>query len=260
MSERDAAGGAAGPMIPAATRVVVSLRAGFVLALANVVCVAILAWAYLQTRTADQVINVTGSAKKTILSDLIVWEAIVSARDKDAVAAYESLKRASDRTVAYLKEHGVPESAISLAAISTQRNFARDAKGNPTDELTSYDLTRVVRVSSADVRGVGAIASQASELLKEGILLESQPPQYLYTKLADLKVEMLAEATKDASMRARQIADNSGSSLGGIREARMGVMQINPLHSTDVSHSGNNDTSSLEKEITAVVSAKFAVE
>lgn len=40
----------------------------------------------------------------------------------------------------------------------------------------------------------------------------------------------------------------------------MGVMQINPLHSTDVSHSGNNDTSSLEKEITAVVSAKFAVE
>ncbi len=88
-------------------------------------------------------------------------------------------------------------------------------------------------------------------------MLQSEPPRYLYTKLGDLKIEMLAEATKDATARARQIADNSGAKLGAVREARMGVMQINPAHSTEVSDSGNNDTTSLEKEITAVVSAKF---
>ena len=91
-------------------------------------------------------------------------------------------------------------------------------------------------------------------------MLESEPPRYLYTKLADLKIEMLAEATRDATARARQIADNSGAKLGAIREARMGVMQINPVHSTAVSDSGNNDTSSLQKEITAVVTARFALD
>lgn len=90
-------------------------------------------------------------------------------------------------------------------------------------------------------------------------MLDSAPARYLYTKLADLKVNMLAEATKDATSRAQQIAGNSGASLGPVREARMGVMQINPIHSNSVSDSGNNDTSSYEKEITAVVSAKFAL-
>jgi uncharacterized protein len=91
-------------------------------------------------------------------------------------------------------------------------------------------------------------------------MLESDPPQYLYTKLADLKIEMLAEATKDASTRAKQIAENSGCKLGAVRDARMGVMQINPLHSTSVSDAGNNDTTSMEKEITAVVSGRFELD
>jgi hypothetical protein len=48
--------------------------------------------------------------------------------------------------------------------------------------------------------------------------------------------------------------------LGAIRDARMGVMQINPLHSTAASDTGNNDTTSMEKEITAVVSARFELD
>jgi|ERR1041384_5253644 hypothetical protein len=87
--------------------------------------------------------------------------------------------------------------------------------------------------------------------------LESEAPKYLYTKLGDLKIAMLAEATSDAAARAQQIASNSRAKLGPIRDARMGVMQINAIHSNDVSGYGNNDTTSLEKEITAVVSARF---
>jgi hypothetical protein len=93
---------------------------------------------------------------------------------------------------------------------------------------------------------VAAASRKITELIQEGVVVESSAPTYIYTKLADLKIEMLAEATKDATARARQIAENSGARLGAIREARMGVMQINPVHSTAVSDSGNNDTSSLE--------------
>jgi hypothetical protein len=97
-------------------------------------------------------------------------------------------------------------------------------------------------------------------LINQGILLESMAPEYLYTKLGDLKIEMLAEAAKDAKRRAEQIAQSTDSSIGTVRTARMGVLQITAADSTDVSDSGMNDTSSLEKDITAVVNVGFAVD
>ena len=79
----------------------------------------------------------------------------------------------------------------------------------------------------------------------------------MYSKLSELKIDMLAEATKDATLRATQIVSNANGSLGKLVEAKMGVMQINPKGVTQVSDTGNNDTSSLEKEILAVVTVRF---
>jgi len=241
-------------------RVVVSLRAGFVLALANVLCVAIFAWAFIRVKGEAKVINVTGSARKQIESDLVVWKGKILVSDKDLVNGYNLLQTATERTTAYLKAHGVADGQLTVSAVTTSRNMTRDAKGVATDQVSSYDLTRTVTITSTDVHGIGKVGAQATELIREGVMLDSEPPQYLYTKLADLKIEMLAEATKDATARARQIADNSGGKLGPIRDARMGVMQINPIHSSAVTGEGNNDTTALEKEITAVVSAKFELE
>ncbi|MBI4970275.1 MAG: SIMPL domain-containing protein, partial [Candidatus Omnitrophica bacterium] len=80
------------------------------------------------------------------------------------------------------------------------------------------------------------------------------------TGLGELKIEMLREATKDAKKRAEEIATSSGNKIGPIRSARMGVFQITPVNSYDTSDSGYNDTSSLEKRVTAVVKAEFAIQ
>jgi hypothetical protein len=88
----------------------------------------------------------------------------------------------------------------------------------------------------------------------------SQPPQYLYTQLSQLRVEMVAEATKDAQARAEAIAKSTGNTVGSIRSAKTGVFQITSRNSTDVSDYGIYDTSSLEKDITAVVSVQFGME
>ncbi|MGB7963317.1 MAG: SIMPL domain-containing protein, partial [Propionicimonas sp.] len=77
--------------------------------------------------------------------------------------------------------------------------------------------------------------------------------------LGDLKIEMLGEAAADARMRAEQIAASTGAKVGVLRSARMGVMQINPAGVSAVSSEGNNDTSSLEKDVFAVVSAGFTL-
>jgi uncharacterized protein len=240
-------------------KVIVSLKAGAVLAVANVVCVLIFSWAWMHVKAEAKAISVTGSAKRAIVSDLILWSARVSATNADLAKAYETLRGSTEKTLAYLKAQGVNEKELTVSSIETVRRRAKDAKGNETEQVVAYELSQHVSVRSADVARVADVARRITGLIKEGVMLDSDAPRYLYTKLADLKVDMLAEATKDATTRAKQIAGNSGADLGAILDARMGVMQINPIHSTDASGTGNNDTTSLDKEITAIVAARFAL-
>lgn len=240
-------------------KVIVSLRAGFVLALANVVCVGILAYAWTKTHRVEKSIQVTGSAKKVIVSDLIVWTAKVSNADPDLGKAYVKLEASVAKARGYLKARGIADSAVRVSSVSTARQFKRDVKGNVTDEVSQYVLEQDLTVSSEEVAKVAETARSVTELIREGVMIESVSPRYFYTKLADLKVAMLAEATKDAAVRAEKIASNSGAVLGTVSEARMGVMQINARYDDETSGGGVNDTSSLEKEITGIVTASFSI-
>lgn len=242
------------------SKIVVTLRAGLMFAIANIICVMIFSIAWVNARREPKVISVTGSAKKAIVSDLIVWNAYVSATDPDLTKAYTALSSSTEKTLAFLRSQGIAETQIKVGSISTRKRRARDEKGNETEKISSYELSQSIEVTSNDVGRVSDVARKVTGLIKDGVQLESSSPRFLYTKMADLKITMLAEATKDAKTRAEQIAGNSGATLGPVVEARMGVMQINAVNDNDVSGSGVNDTSSLEKEITAVVSAKFGLE
>jgi hypothetical protein len=103
------------------------------------------------------------------------------------------------------------------------------------------------------------IANQSTSLIQNGVEIASQPPQYYYTKLNDLKLVMLGEATKDAKARAEMIAKNSGSQVGTLKSAQQGVFQITSTNSTDVSDYGEYDLSSIVKTIKAVVTVDFFV-
>ena len=88
--------------------------------------------------------------------------------------------------------------------------------------------------------------------------ITSEAPSYYYTQLGALKIEMLAEAGRDARTRAERILQSAGgATLGRLRRADMGVININSANSTDVSSEGNNDTTSLEKDILTIVHTSF---
>ena len=235
-------------------------NAGFALAVALVLSSIVGAWAYTHAKNGDQVITVTGSARKRIKSDLVVWRAGVSYQATQLSEAYRALADNVPKVKQYLISKGVPESQITISSISSTTMHEKNSDGEETGEITGYSLRQELMVRSNDVDKIEKLAREATELINQGILLESSPPEYLYTKLGDLKIEMLAEAAKDAKVRAQQIASSTGSSIGSVRTARMGVMQITPADSNDVSDSGMNDTSSLEKDITAVVNVGFAVD
>jgi uncharacterized protein len=210
-------------------------------------------------KQANDVLTVTGSAKKPIMSDYIILRFSVSSQEPTAQAAYQNLKSQTEKLQAYLQERQVPDDAITLGAINTQ-TISEIINGSETGQILAYRLSQQLEIRSDKVERYTELFQQASELIDEGINLVSEPPQYLYTKLGQLRVEMVAEATKDAKARADAIAKSTGNEVGAIRSARTGVFQITSRNSTDVSDYGVYDTSSLEKDITAVVSVEFGME
>jgi hypothetical protein len=122
-----------------------------------------------------------------------------------------------------------------------------------------YRLAQSVEVHSSDVERLPRLANDSSELLQQGVAFVSGEFDFIYTKAGEAKVEMMAEATKDARARAEQIATQGDRRLKELRQAKMGVVQINPLYSSNTSWEGNNDTTSLEKTVIATVSATFSM-
>lgn len=230
-----------------------------VLAIGMVVASAIFGWSYTKSKKGDESITVTGSAKKRIKSDLIVWSASITAQSGQISDAYKQLADNIPKVKKYLIDKGIPENQITISSISSVQERERDSEGGQTGKVTGYSLKQSVEVKSNDVEKVSQIAREATELINQGIFIESSAPQFIYTKLGDLKIEMLAEAAKDAKARAEQIANSTGNSIGTVRSARMGVMQITAADSNEVSDYGLNDTSALEKDITAVVNVSFAI-
>lgn len=208
----------------------------------------------------DQSLAVTGSARKRIRSDLAVWRIKVSGTGEDMKLGFAALKKSVDRVGKFIADQKFTPSEIALGSIESQPKYATDRRGTETKEIAGYILTRWFTVTSARVDEVAAAATQVTELLQEDLDIVSNLPEFYYTKIGDLKIAMIGEASKDARQRADQIVTQAGCGIAEVRVARMGVLQITRPECTDVSASGIYDTSTIDKDVNAVVSLTFGLE
>ena len=105
------------------------------------------------------------------------------------------------------------------------------------------------------------VSREITELIQEDIRINSSAPSYYYTKLAELKIEMLANATGDARTRAEQIATNAGSDLGDLKNANMGVFQITGQYSNeDYTYGGAFNTHDKDKTASITVKLEFEID
>ena len=205
-------------------------------------------------------ISVTGSAQKNIKSDHVVWTASFSKRDADLPTAYRKLKEDTEKVKKYLVSKGISEKEIIVDQIVTKTIYSKNEKGNDTNDVQGYILTQSIKINSGEVEAIAQLSRESTDLINQGVEFASGAPEYTYTRLDELKVEMLAKATQNAKQRAENMTGATGNKIGFMRSARMGVFQITPVNSTEVADWGVNDTSSLEKKVTAVVTVSFAIE
>ncbi|HET7566674.1 MAG TPA: SIMPL domain-containing protein [Gaiellaceae bacterium] len=211
----------------------------------------------IRDRGRSDVVTVTGSAKQRIVSDYAIWDASITAQSDSAAAAAAELADWTAKVRAFLLAQGIRADELSVQPVSTQT--VTPPSGGYTNKVTGYQLTRTFEVRSGRVPAVADAAEASSKLLAQGIPLSAQPLQYVFTKLAKLRPALLAAATRDAQERARVLVGATGGALGGIRGVNVGVFQVTSPNSTEVSDYGVYDTSTLRKDVTAVVNVTFAL-
>ena len=230
------------------------MLAGLFLAVGLVLSAMLATTTWLKVKNS-QFITAKGSTRKNVKSDLVVWKGSFSTEAPTLLEAQQKLKADAAKVGQFLTASGVSNYIFKPIGIEGIKAQLKDADGWRQERTTGYRLTQSIRVESSDVERLGQL--DTTPLVEEGVLFTTEPPQFLYTKVAGEKIEMLADATRDARARAEQIAAQGSRNIANLHDAEMGVFQITPLHETDTSGGGENDTSSPDKTITAVVSATF---
>jgi hypothetical protein len=224
----------------------------------------ILGKAYMSKGKPDDTVSVIGLGEESFDSDLIVWRASFSRRSMELKDAYAQLNADIRKVKSYLKSRGISddEMVFEAADISKEWSNIYDEEGNIRQTIfDGYSLNQSVKVSSKKVNVVEQTSRQVSELIDAGIELNSDAPEYYYTKLAQLKLKMIEAATKDAHERAAKIAENGGGSLGKLMFADMGVFQITAENSSEeYEWGGSFNTSSRRKTASVTIRLKYQID
>lgn len=204
-------------------------------------------------------VAVKGFAKKEIKSNIGIFEATIIAEDKDLKICYKNLTEDKNRAKDFLKQFGIKEDTAEFYPAQIKEKYKINERGYNTDEFINYKLSQKFKIESNDVEKIAELSEKISDLLDKDVKMFVSSPEYVYTKLDDLKIEMIGKATSNAKERAGTMAKEGKFRLGSVASARVGIFQITPLYSTKVSDYGINDTSSIDKEIKSVVEIKYFV-
>ena len=209
-------------------------------------------------------ITATGSANCDFESDLIVWRGSYSAYGLTTTEAYDVIKRDSQLIKEYLLKNNIAEDEMVFNSVNINQRYTTrysDEGDILGDYPNGYDLYQEVSVTSNDVDKVEKISRDITELIESGVEFSSNAPEYYYTKLDELKLQLIKEATENAKDRIDIMAEGTGEKAGKLLDANLGVFQITARNSSDedYSYGGTFNTSSREKTGTITVKLNYAV-
>ena len=151
-------------------------------------------------------------------------------------------------------------SSVSISQTYTSRY---DEEGRYIgDEPDGYELTQAMTVTSQDIDKVELISRDISKLIESGVVLESDSPEYYYTKLDELKLDLISKATANAKERIDLMAEGCGAQTGKLLTSSLGVFQITATNSGTESYSygGSFNTSSRYKTANITVRLNYSVQ
>jgi hypothetical protein len=184
-----------------------------------------------KSRLGFRTVTVKGLAEREVKADLGFWPVRFVATGPTLEEARARLESAQGNVESFLKAQGFADGDFAVQNIQVEDRLAGyNAQGTPED--TRFVLTMDLLVKSTDVDRLSTAAKSVGDLLKAGVVFSADSynagPSYIFTKVNDLKGEMLTEATRRAREAAEKFAAESGASVGDIQNANQGIIEIKP--------------------------------
>ena len=185
-------------------------------------------------KSFDRSVSMKGLAQRHVVADLALWPIAYTETGNDLTLLQNVMDQKGEEITSFLKNHGLKDAEIELQKVQVQDLMAQSYRQNNAGN-NRYILTQTYLVRTNNIDAVYKASKKMGDLIRKGIVFSqssSTTPTYLYTKLNDIKPEMIAEATKNARTAANEFANNSGQEVGGIKSASQGIFQILPRDQT----------------------------
>jgi hypothetical protein len=177
----------------------------------------------------DRSVTVKGLSERELGADIVIWPIQFTAAENDLVQLYSLIEKNTGKIQAFLNANEINPQEITISPPSITDKFAQQYGDNSKSEFR-YTAVQTVTVYSKNVEAVRSVMSSLSELGKEGIVLASgsyeSKPEYIFTRLNEIKPDMIEEATRQAREVAEKFASDSNSTLGKIKTASQGQFTI----------------------------------
>ncbi len=234
-----------------------STKFGYILGASIVLASLIFSFAFFQSKKLDDTLTVTGSAKQKVASDLVKWNASFSYTVPSGNLSDGYVRMAQDekKVLAFLKSKGVVEKDITTSPITVNQPYQYDRNAAREDIFSEG-----IQIQSDNIKKITELAKNITPILNQDVTFSTNSLEYYYTKLPQARIDLLADAIRDAKLRAQKIAESSGQAIGNITTASLGVIQVMPVNSVDVADYGLYDTTSIDKDVMVTVKATFRIE
>jgi hypothetical protein len=205
------------------------LALGICIAAGLVLMGIVLGQSALRVKKLDRVVTVKGLAEREVEADIALWPVTFTDANNDLGALYQSLDTKTKQIVDFLLKHGFEREEITVSPPAITDKLA-ERYGGQQNVTLRFAATQVVTVYTHKVDAVRAALTSMAELGKDGIVLKGDEyqnrTQYIFTKLNDIKPQMIEEATRNAREVAEKFAHDSESTVGKIKRASQGQFSI----------------------------------
>jgi uncharacterized protein len=204
-------------------------KSSFYMALAIVIASLIFAGAIEKIRQGPKTVSVRGLSEREVAADLALWSVTANATANSLPEIYQQIKTSQERLKQFFINKGFDLSELSIKQPSINDRQAQ-LYGEYRENQQRYIADFGILIKSDKISAVKLAIENIGELVGEGVSLASNDVQYIYTKLNDIKPEMIEEATIEARKAAEKFAKNSKSRIAGIKTAYQGLFTIEPIH------------------------------
>lgn len=217
----------------------------------------------------DRAISVKGFSEREVKSDLAVWTIKTRIVDNDLAAGSKAIEDVKNKVIAFLKEKGIKDEEIIQKELIVNDKKAQEYEVSNVVNSFRFIIDNVIQVRSNQVENIEKVSRMTDELLKRGVLISNRDEymgavRYYYTKLSEIKPEMLTDATRNAKNAAIQFAQESNTKIGKLKKASQGLFSVidrdESLSSPAEGGGYAAGTNDLIKKVRVVVSVDYSIE